>query len=233
MALSSALILYVFNILEVEAYLLHLFLLVVAWMLGLSASYIIEFYSRKNYENGVEILHMQKELKEQASHDYLTNLYNRRYFNELAQDIIKVAKREQKEYSVILLDIDKFKNINDTYGHLLGDEVIKLLASLLLKHTRESDVVSRFGGEEFAILLPFTNTEGACKIAEQLRIVVDNQKVKIDENQSIRFTISLGVDAINNDRDTDIAHSLDRADKALYIAKNAGRNRVELYTIKE
>jgi len=226
MAIISAVILYTFNVIDFKSYMLHLFVMTAAWTLGLSASYIIELYSRKNYEKKVKITHMKNKLKEQASRDYLTNLYNRRYFNEVARDIIKIANREKKEYSIIMLDIDRFKNINDTYGHAVGDDVIRFLASLLVKHTRDSDIVSRFGGEEFAILLPFTDKDGAYKIAEDLRLIVQNQKVKLDNENFIQFTISLGVDNAKSEDKDSISYLLDRADKALYKAKDSGRNMV-------
>ncbi len=226
MAMSSAVILFVWNVIGFEAYMLHIAIMMVAWVLGLSASYMIELYSRNNFENKIEIMQIHDELKELSHRDYLTNLYNRRYFNEIAQDFMKMAKRKSQHLSVILLDIDKFKNINDTYGHTIGDEVIKSLASLLEEHTRESDIVSRFGGEEFAILLLDTDKDKASTIAEKLRIVVENIDIKIADDKYIKFTISLGVDCINIKKDNDISESLDRADNALYRAKKSGRNRV-------
>lgn len=226
MAMSSAIILRIFNIIEFEEYMLHLLMMITAWMIGLCAGYIIELFSRKNYEKKVEIIEIKDKLKEQANRDYLTDLYNRRYFSEIAENFIKTVKRERKELSVIMLDIDNFKNINDIYGHAVGDMVIKSLASLLHEHTRDSDVVSRFGGEEFAILLPFTNREGAFKIAEELRGVIENQNIQISNDKDIKFTVSIGVDCLNRKVDSSISESLGRADKALYRAKNEGRNQV-------
>lgn len=110
----------------------------------------------------------------------------------------------------------------------MGDEVIKQLASLLKKHTRESDIVSRFGGEEFAILLPYTGKEEASIIAEELRVIIENKNIKIANDKYINFTASLGVDCVNFENDHDISEVLDRADKALYRAKKNGRNRVML-----
>lgn len=227
MAMSSAITLYAFNIIPFEAYILHIVIMMVAWILGLSASYLIELYSRNNYENEIAILQMQDELKELSHRDYLTNLYNRRYFNELAQNFMKIAKKDDEHISVITLDIDKFKSINDTYGHTMGDEVIKQLASLLKKYTRGSDIVSRFGGEEFAVLLPYTDKEEVTIIAEELRVIVENKDIKIANDKYINFTVSLGVDCVDFENDHDISEALDRADKALYRAKKKGRNRVE------
>ena len=170
----------------------------------------------------------QKKLEEQANRDYLTNLYNARYFNEIAEDLIKISKRENKPFSVIILDIDRFKNINDTYGHAVGDKVIKSLAYLLKEHTRESDIASRLGGDEFAILLPFTDKDGAFKIAEHLRSIVENQNIKIGGDKNIKFTISLGIDCMDNEKDNHLSEVLVRADNALYISKGTGRNNVSM-----
>lgn len=174
-----------------------------------------------------ELEETKQQLKEQANRDYLTGLYNRRYFNEIAQELIHISKRERKVFSVIMLDIDKFKSVNDTYGHSVGDDVIKTLSKTIQETVRESDVVSRFGGEEFALLLPFTDRDGALKIAEKIRINVQNKKITIDDNKTLQFTISLGVDSIR-ETDKTIEQSLNRADNALYIAKKSGRNRVVL-----
>ncbi|MEA3554074.1 MAG: GGDEF domain-containing protein, partial [Campylobacterota bacterium] len=176
-----------------------------------------------------ELNEAQEELKSQASRDYLTNLYNRRYFNDISEHFLNTAKRENKLFSVLMLDIDKFKIVNDTYGHLVGDEVIKALANLLVLNTRKNDVVSRFGGEEFAILLPFTDKSSALTIAEKLRKLVENESIKVDNTKTIKFTISIGINEINHIDDESITQALDRADMALYEAKNMGRNRVVAY----
>jgi len=172
-----------------------------------------------------ELEEAKQQLKEQANKDYLTGLYNRRYFNEIAQDLIHISKREKKDFSVIMIDIDKFKNVNDTYGHSIGDEVIKTLAQLLKETTRQSDIVSRFGGEEFALLLPFTSKDNGYKIAKKIRKTVENNTIELEDGQILKFTISLGVDFIKPS-DTNISQALNRADSALYIAKESGRNKV-------
>ena len=230
MLMSSTIILYAYNIIELEIYLVHLFLSVVAWMLGLSASYLIELYSRKNYENKIEILQMQEELKELSHRDYLTNLYNRRYFNAFSEKFLNCVEQECDQVNIIMLDIDNFKKINDTYGHSIGDEVIKLLASLLQDSTRENDIVFRLGGEEFAILLPSTGEDKASKIATELRIIIENNDFKIARDKYIRLTVSLGISCVNFEKDSDILASLDRADQALYQAKSEGRNRVVIHS---
>ncbi len=172
-----------------------------------------------------ELCKSEEKLKELANRDYLTNLYNRRYFNEIATLYFKNAKREKNDISIIVLDIDRFKIINDTYGHNVGDEVIKDLSALLMEHTRECDLVARFGGEEFAILMPFTSKDGAIRIAERIRSVVESHEITVG-NAHIKFTISLGVDYVDIEKDLSVLQALDRADIALYAAKNGGRNRV-------
>jgi len=174
-----------------------------------------------------ELQEAQEQLKDQANRDYLTGLYNRRYFNEIAQDLIHISQREKKTFCVIMLDIDKFKNINDTYGHGVGDEIIKALSHTLITTVRKSDIVSRYGGEEFALLLPFTDRNGALKIAEKTRQRVQEYQMHTEKGEIIHFTISLGVTSILN-RDRNIEDALNRADEALYEAKNSGRNRVEV-----
>jgi diguanylate cyclase (GGDEF)-like protein len=172
-----------------------------------------------------ELEETKQQLKEQANRDYLTGLYNRRYFNEIAQDFIHISKRERKPFSVIMLDIDKFKKINDTYGHSIGDDVLKALSNIIQKTVRKSDIVSRYGGEEFALLLPFTDKQGAQRIAEKIRINVEDTKIVLHNSKIVQFTVSLGVDCIEM-QDENIEESLDRADSALYNAKESGRNKV-------
>ncbi len=168
----------------------------------------------------------EEELKKLANVDPLTQLYNRRYLFEMTKEVISLAKRDQTKISMLMIDIDKFKNVNDTYGHAIGDEVIKDLSSLLLKHTRESDIVARIGGEEFVILLPNTSKESAFKFANKLREFVEKEEVRIDEDKSILFTVSIGVSEVDIENEKRIEESLARADKALYTAKESGRNKV-------
>lgn len=226
MLISSAVITYTFDIIDINHYFVHVFLMLSAWTIGLLASYMIEQYSRDNYEYKIEILQMQDDLKELSHRDYLTGLYNRRYFNKIAQELIKKAAAENKQLSVIMIDIDRFKNINDTYGHTVGDNVIKSLASLLENNIRDDAIVSRFGGEEFAILLPSTDKEAALIIAEKIRRVTEDSALAIANHENIKFTISSGVDSINIESADNISELLSRVDKALYRAKENGRNQV-------
>ena len=171
---------------------------------------------------------LQKELKLLASTDSMTKLYNRRYFTKMAEHSLDLSKRENKDLSIIMMDIDKFKNVNDTYGHQVGDDVIITLANKLLKYQRKSDIVCRYGGEEFVLLLPNTSLDGAKIVAQKIREEVENIIIKISANKDLRFTISLGISLVDLKNESNIESALKRADDALYKAKENGRNRVEI-----
>jgi len=174
-------------------------------------------------------LHIQDlihKLEYLATVDALTKLYNRHFFYDSAKNIIAYAKRYDNNLSIIMLDIDHFKVVNDTYGHAVGDIVLKELAALMRSIQRKSDIIVRLGGEEFALLLPDTNLEEAKKVAQKLRITVQNNKINLQDGQELQFTISLGVGIVDIKNEQEIEHALSRADKALYKAKNSGRNRV-------
>ena len=169
---------------------------------------------------------LQEELKLLASTDPMTKLFNRRYFTEMSESLLDLAKREKTQSAIIMLDIDKFKNINDTYGHKVGDDVIISLSKTLQEFTRKSDVVSRWGGEEFVILLPNTDLDGALTIAEKIRVTVENLVLLVEENKDLKFTVSIGVSTVYSENDLNIEASINRADIALYTAKKSGRNKV-------
>ena len=188
----------------------------------------VAYHYRKLTLINKKLEQLQKTLRQQANHDHLTGLYNRRYFQSVANNIISIAKREHQSVSVIMIDIDFFKKVNDTYGHAIGDMVIKRLAQLMRENTRKSDIVARLGGEEFAILLPNTDVEGAHRIAEKLRGIVEKERITNEQGTTFSFTISLGISAIFSS-DNNIDKALNRADKALYHAKESGRNQVAIY----
>lgn len=173
-----------------------------------------------------ELESTQQKLKDLASTDPLTGLHNRRSFSEVSITLFNLAFQEKKPLTAIMLDIDKFKQINDTYGHLNGDCVLISLAELLQKFLRETDFICRYGGEEFVILLPDTNTNDALVIAEKLRKMIEITTITLSDNQIIHYTISLGISEINSAKDSRIEQVVNRADEALYIAKDEGRNKV-------
>lgn len=167
----------------------------------------------------------QEELKRQAATAPLTKLYNRRYFYSEADYQLKLAGRNGEAISVLILDIDSFKQINDNFGHHLGDRVIVALAKLLKQHCQGAEMAARFGGEEFVILLPGAPLNQALQRAEQLRINVEAMQLTADTGDRISCTISLGVAEVEIATES-IEAAVKRADRALYQAKNSGRNRV-------
>ncbi len=169
-----------------------------------------------------ELEESKKKLEILANKDFLSGLLNRRPLFEMSNRLISLAKRDNTIISVLLFDIDKFKDINDTYGHKEGDEVIKAFAKTLKKDRRVSDLVARISGEEFVILLPSTNHKDASIIAEEIRQEVETLQVQI-ENFNISFTVSCGVSSLKKE-DKNLDDLIARADKRLYMAKNNGRN---------
>jgi len=163
-----------------------------------------------------------------ATTDSLCGVNNRRAFYESSAPMIKYTRREGKKLAVLMIDIDKFKMINDIYGHSIGDEVIKLMASKTENTLRKSDIFGRLGGEEFAAVLPNTSERGALKAAENIRFEIENSEYTTQKNEKIRFTVSIGVAILNSD-DLDLESILHRADLALYEAKRSGRNKVVLF----
>jgi len=168
----------------------------------------------------------QKELQELSVTDPMTKLYNRRYFSDLSLELVELTKRNNHELSLIMLDIDKFKNVNDTYGHDVGDEVIVDLATTLANEKRKTDIAFRIGGEEFVLLLPNTSSDGAEILAQKIRKIIESSAVNLDDNQQLKYTISLGVSIFNINKDIDLQSVVKRADEALYEAKETGRNKV-------
>ena len=167
-----------------------------------------------------------KKLKHLASIDPMTNLYNRRYFTEMSESILDLSKRNKTETSIILLDIDHFKNVNDTYGHKVGDDALNKLAKIFQDISRESDIVSRWGGEEFVILLPNTNRDRALTISEKIRAKVEKSAITLGDGSELNLTVSIGISQVNYQEDMNLEASIHRADEALYEAKASGRNRV-------
>ncbi|AGC45201.1 FHA domain/GGDEF domain-containing protein [Myxococcus stipitatus DSM 14675] len=156
--------------------------------------------------------------------DGLTQIYNRRYFDEQLDREISRSRRYERVLSLVLLDIDHFKKVNDKFGHLAGDSVLKQLASTVRTRIRREDVFARYGGEEFAILLPEVALPGAKQLAEKVRRLVEKQRFEFDR-QAIPVTVSLGV-AVLEPRHREPGDLVRAADEKLFEAKTAGRNRV-------
>jgi diguanylate cyclase (GGDEF)-like protein/PAS domain S-box-containing protein len=172
-----------------------------------------------------ELYNLKQQLQRQAITDSLTGLYNRRYFYDQANREFARSKRQQQPLSLLVIDIDLFKVINDKYGHPVGDAVLSSIAANLLPLIREDDILARVGGEEFAILLPNTLIDSAINLAERIRYFQEASKVTGNSGHVINNTISIGV-AISHSDDSDFQQVFLRADNALYQAKKQGRNRV-------
>lgn len=171
-----------------------------------------------------------RELKKTATTDSLTGIYNRRYLFQFAQAELERARRYQRPLSVLLLDIDRFKDINDTYGHGVGDRALQVLANTISRLLRHEACFGRYGGEEFIVILPESDVQAAVAIAERFRKAVaqvsipsDEQSVK-DSSDFVKMTVSIGVATYQEEETLD--HLFKRADRALYRAKNQGRDRV-------
>ncbi len=161
-----------------------------------------------------------------ATLDALTNLNNRRQFETRLGQEISITKRQNNPLCAMMVDIDFFKKVNDTYGHAAGDEVLRTVAAIIKEQLRESDIPARYGGEEFAVLLPFTKIEEAQIVGERLRKAVEAHPVRVD-NVDIAVTISMGLAEYNREETGE--ELFERADKALYEAKKNGRNQVRTY----
>ncbi len=169
---------------------------------------------------------LETKLKEKADTDFLTGANNRRKFMELATLELSRATRYKNDLSMLMMDIDFFKNINDLHGHMAGDVVLSKLSEACLKNVRENDILGRIGGEEFAILLPQTCIENAIDVAENLRKLIQNLTVYYNNGSSvINFTVSIGVASVTA-KVSKLEKLLHIADKALYKAKENGRNQV-------
>ena len=180
----------------------------------------------KAKQEGNELRQKLEEAEREATRDVLTGLYNRKYFNKAIQALQDRYREEAAPFSVIMMDIDHFKKINDTFGHKVGDSVLEFIGQTMTGSVKGRDVPARYGGEEFIVLLPATPSEGACKLAESLREQISSKTLKITKTQTTIgvVTVSCGVAEVREDDTVDSI--VDRADKALYLAKRSGRNKV-------
>jgi diguanylate cyclase (GGDEF)-like protein len=178
-----------------------------------------------------ELFLANQRLEEMAIRDSLTGCYNRRYLNQYLEREIVVSRRYSRIFSILLFDIDLFKNINDTYGHLIGDEVLRSTARVVMNCLRQSDMLARYGGEEFTAYLPETGEQEAMAIAQRIRSAVESNQVHTNRG-TICVTISMGIkvcqpSALPNENPKELLDQFfSRADAALYMAKKQGRNRI-------
>jgi len=177
--------------------------------------------------NQIQIINQMRTIERLSMMDQLTGIPNRRSFDERLQMEWRNSVREQWPISLLMIDIDKFKNVNDTYGHQQGDVVLKSIAKILPSLIRRPcDIAARWGGEEFVILLLNTPFEGAMGIAEKIRATVEETEIPYNGDSVIKITVSIGVKTMIPARDDNINAFISNADKALYAAKAAGRNKV-------
>jgi diguanylate cyclase (GGDEF)-like protein/PAS domain S-box-containing protein len=168
-----------------------------------------------------------------ASTDALTGVSNRRYLYERAGHEFDIARRYKQPLSVIMFDLDHFKQINDTFGHAMGDLMLERATQLALAQLRDTDLIGRFGGEEFVIVLPMTNVHQAYLLAERIRMAVSTISIETKESLAT-VTLSIGIaEAIQDPQDESIDNVINRADEAMYVAKRSGRNRTMIFGLDE
>jgi diguanylate cyclase (GGDEF)-like protein len=185
---------------------------------------------RQLSRNNESLTAKQAELQYLAERDMLTGLYNRGQFTRIAIAELTRVDRYPAALSLLILDIDFFKKINDSYGHPAGDEVLRQVAALLKAGVRATDTVARLGGEEFIVLMPHTASEGAMAMAEKLRVAVCSHPLHIGELE-VLVSASFGVIAVAEGVSTNLEVAYGAADRALYVAKQQGRNRVEFMVL--
>ncbi|SHK80255.1 GGDEF domain-containing protein [Desulforamulus aeronauticus] len=194
--------------------------------IGFLLSIILWRYNYTNITQKWIIESQQKQLEQMAYYDPLTDLPNRRFFDKLIKQECSSMQRQGHESVILILDIDNFKIINDTYGHPAGDNILRQLADLLKNNVRKSDTVSRFGGEEFVIFMPKTSLEEGYYFAEELRNLIMEKRFTIG-SVTLRITSSFGVSLLGDIKNQSSQDYYSLADKALYLAKRCGKNRVE------
>ncbi|MBF0265051.1 MAG: diguanylate cyclase [Gammaproteobacteria bacterium] len=170
----------------------------------------------------------KQQLMYEASIDSLSELYNRRYFYKIAGPIFQESKNQNKFLSLLMIDIDRFKGINDNFGHDVGDMAIRSCSEVFKKLSSGDEIIARYGGEEFVILMPDSPTDSALKLAENIRKSIESSPLLLEQGKMVSLTLSIGIANMVVEQDKGIEDLLKRADKALYIAKNNGRNKVEL-----
>lgn len=168
---------------------------------------------------------LMEKLRDTSLRDGMTGLYNRRFLENFIDKVMSQAIREKETYAIMMLDIDYFKMVNDTYGHDMGDKVIVELSKIFKENVRDADLVIRYGGEEFVIMLHNATQEGALKVAQNINRKFAKVIFNVGSGETIQKTISIGISRFPSDADS-IWKCIKFADKALYIAKDTGRNKI-------
>lgn len=182
---------------------------------------------RKKYQDALKSQYQQS--MSMAVTDGLTGLYNRHYLNIHLENMVQQSLQHKKNLALMMMDMDHFKTVNDTHGHDAGDLVLKQLAEMIVAAARSTDLIARFGGEEFVVLMPETDPQAALNAASRLRELVERTPFKLDDGTELKRTVSIGIASLHPDGDSPEA-LLKRADEALYSAKHSGRNTVKTST---
>jgi len=190
-----------------------------AFRVDISNQKELECEKEKTLKKTKELQLLNKKLEELSVIDALTQIYNRLKLDSVIQENYERYKRYHKTFSILLIDIDLFKHVNDTYGHLIGDDVLKQIANIIKYNTRKVDTLGRWGGEEFMVICEETDEDGAYRLAENIRQSVDKYRFDVIHKK----TISIGISEVGED--LSIQECIKRADDALYYAKTNGRNR--------
>jgi two-component system, cell cycle response regulator len=179
---------------------------------------------RSRLKAGIRVLAMEHHFERVAMVDGLTELPNRRSLDDTFSRQLTRCLREQQPVSLLMIDVDHFKHLNDTHGHLVGDDVLKRLARIVRREVRPQDSIARYGGEEFALMLPNTDIDAALIIAERLRLAIGNPETEESSRHLPPITVSVGVASARSS--ISLSELMSQSDAAMYRAKQAGRNRV-------
>lgn len=193
-----------------------------------SLSIIFHAFTQRTLSFYQRMLESNERLRHLSEHDPLTGVLNGRAFSQACDRLTRLAARHGAPFSVLFIDLDHFKRVNDQHGHDAGDVVLRTVASTLLTRLRQSDLLGRVGGEEFVAFLPDTGTEGAMHLAESLRRAIETAHPEISMGKTLTVTASIGV-AIGHPGQSDLDSLQRQADQAMYKAKASGRNRVTLF----
>lgn len=226
-----------FNILAFKKYSVAYIAVALSLYILMSVSFYISNNLRKNYEKTIEektteLVELNKELKYLSFFDALTGIFNRRQIVKTLENELERQKRYKNPFSLILIDVDFFKKVNDNYGHLFGDLVLKKMTKVILEVLRTTDTFGRYGGEEFLIILPYTDMRQAQEVANRIRTKVKNTPFYYEEdNLNLQITVSMGISQYEDGENED--DILARADKALYRAKYQGRDQIVCFDFNE
>lgn len=184
------------------------------------------------YDDVARLRRENQELTEKVRTDHLTGLYNVRHLHDALDQEIERTKRTRHPTALIILDLDHFKPVNDTYGHVVGDQALKHIAVIIQNSIRRLDISCRYGGEEFAVVLPSTSHLPAIQVAERIRENVEQTSFAVADSE-LNLTVSIGLDTYTHKSGDTVREFIERADKLLYEAKISGRNRVAFATTED